>query len=312
MQMPERGGADMILSYTVKEKDRGRDILSILRYEMQISAALVRRLKAASAIAASGVPVFTNYIVSPGETVTADINAAEPPCDNIPECGALDILFENEGLLAVNKPSGVIVHPSRARNSRTLSNFAAGYLQQAGVNPSCHAVNRLDRDTTGVVVFAKNSHMKARAAAALLDASTVKEYAALVHGIMPEFGVIDAPIRRAEEGNMLRAVLPSGQRAVTHYETVDTFNVNGVDISLVRLRLETGRTHQIRVHCRHIGHPVLGDRLYGTDSSRKVSDALNISSQALHANRLVFKEPLSGEMLELTAPYPEVFLTIAA
>ncbi|MCL2408759.1 MAG: RluA family pseudouridine synthase [Oscillospiraceae bacterium] len=296
----------MILSYTVKESDRGRTVFSILRNELHISAALTRRMKAANAISVCGVPVYTNYIVNPGETVAANINSAEPPCDNLPEEGELEILFENDGLIAVNKPAGLIVHPSRAKNTGTLSNFVAGFLLKSGNNPSCHAVNRLDRDTTGVTLFAKNSHMKARAAAALNDKSTVKEYAALVYGRFPSQGVIDLPVRRVADSNMLRAVLPDGQRAVTHFNTLRVFTGN-TTFSLVQFRLETGRTHQIRVHCLHLGHPVLGDTLYNTEPSRAVSRALGVASQALHAYKLKFTEPLTGELLELTAPYPEAF-----
>ncbi|MCL2402544.1 MAG: RluA family pseudouridine synthase [Oscillospiraceae bacterium] len=296
----------MILSYTIKETDRGRTVFSILRNELHISAALVRRMKTANAIRICGIPVYTNHIVTPGETVTADINAAEPQCDNLPEDGELDILFENAGLIAVNKPAGIIVHPSRAKNTGTLSNFVAGFLLKSGNDPSCHSVNRLDRDTTGVTLFAKNSHMKARTAAALNDKSTVKEYTALVYGHFPDQGVIDLPIRRLAEGDMFRAVLPDGQRAVTHYKILRVFS-GAFTFSLVQFRLETGRTHQIRVHCLHLGHPVLGDRLYNTDASRDISHALGITSQALHAYKLGFTEPLSGEFIELTAPYPDVF-----
>ena len=292
----------MILNFTAREEDKGRTVYSILRREMQVSAALTRRLKAVDAILVGGVPVYTNFEVAPGQTVEAHIDAAEPPCDNIPEDGPLEILFENEGLIAVNKPPGIIVHPSRAKNSGTLSNFVAGYLLRTGSSPVCHAVNRLDRDTTGVVLFAKNSHMKARAAQALRDDCAEKEYTVLVYGRLPERGVIDAPVRRQREMDMFRIVSPDGQRAVTHYETVDVLHEGRV--SFLRLRLETGRTHQIRVHCLHIGHPVLGDMLYNTEESRRTSQELGIKTQALHAYKLGFIEPLSGEFIEVTAPSP--------
>ena len=312
----------MIITYTATEKDIGRTVYSIARRELCVSAALLRRLKAADAISVSSVPVFTNYVLSPGETVTFDISAAEPPCDNIPEQGDIDILFENEGLLAVNKPVGILVHPSRSKNTGTLSNFVAGYLGTQGdgslVFPeehkrtvplcSCHAVNRLDRDTSGVVLFAKNSYMKALASEALSGQSSTKEYLALVYGILPERGVIDAPIRRLEERNMLRITSQDGQRAVTHYETISVSKIGEEYISLARLRLETGRTHQIRVHCLHIGYPVLGDKLYSTEKSRALSMMLDISTQALHAYKLGFTEPLSGQYIEIKAPVkPENF-----
>ena len=292
----------MIVSYTLAESDLGRTVYSILRRELRISAALTRRLKAASAVYVSGAPAYTNHRPMPGETVAADITAAEPPCGIIPQQGPLDVLYENEGLLALNKPVGIIVHPSRSRYTGTLSNFIAGYL---GAGHSCHAVNRLDRDTSGVVLFAKNSYMKALASTALADAAAVREYLALVHGAMPGRGVIDAPIKRLEERNLLRVTAEDGQRAVTHFETACVFEADAGRYSLVRLRLETGRTHQIRVHCLHIGHPVLGDKMYCTEESAAMSHALGIATQALHAQRLAFTDPLSGERLEITGPTPD-------
>jgi 23S rRNA pseudouridine1911/1915/1917 synthase len=298
----------MILVYNVRDTDSGRKVYTIMRRELLISAALTRRLKQAGAIFLDGQPVFTDRLVSAGETVTIDIAAAEPDCDNLPERGSISILYEDAGLLAVNKPSGMITHPSRAKNTGTLANFVAGYLLETTGCGCCHAVNRLDRDTSGVVLFAKNSHMKARASDALAATDAEKEYLALVHGTMdPPGGTIDKPIRRLREGDMLRVVSPDGQRAVTHYETVKTARIQGQTVSLLHLRLETGRTHQIRVHMHDTGHPVLGDILYNTSESRAASECLGIASQALHARRLSFTEPVSGARLELTAPLPAVF-----
>ena len=291
----------MILTYTVTEKDWDRTVYSIMRRELLVSAALTRRLKVAKAITVSGVPVFTDYKLTPGEEVMLDIAAVEPPCDNIPEHGEIEILFENEGLIAVNKPTGIIVHPSRSKNTGTLANYVAGYLEAQGDGGACHAVNRLDRDTSGVVLFAKNSHMKSLASAALADGTAIKEYLALVYGNMPESGIIDVPIKRLEERNMLRVPSQDGQKAVTHYETINTTQVGEEYVSLVKMRLETGRTHQIRVHCLHIGHPVLGDRLYSTEESRSLSEKLNVTTQALHAQKLIFKNPLTIHNIEIVA-----------
>ena len=292
----------MLLSYTAAENDDGRTVYSIVRREFMASTALLRRLKAAGAIAVSGAPAFTSYRVSPGETVSVDVDMAEKPCDNIPEQGSVEVLFENEGLVAVNKPAGLIVHPTHSKNTGTLANFVAGYLLRTAPACSCHAVNRLDRDTSGVVLFAKNSHMKALASKALSDGAASKEYLALVYGAMPESGVIDAPIRRFEERNMLRVVSPDGQAAVTRYETLRVLGAAGWYASMVLLRLETGRTHQIRVHCLHVGHPVLGDKLYCTEDSRYLSLDLGVATQALHACRLVFTDPVSGKPIEIVAP----------
>ncbi len=292
----------MILSYTVPESGEGRKVYSILRREFDASAALVRRLKQCGGVYVDGVPVYTIRKLSPGETVTADISAAEPPCDIVPEEGTPDILYEDDGLIAVNKPAGRIVHPSRARFTGTEANYVVGYLLGKGEPPVCHAVNRIDRDTSGVVLFSKNSYMKARASRALAEAGE-KEYLALVCGTPPEkTGTIDMPIKRLTEGDMFRAVAPDGQRAVTHYELLGTGVAGSGTVSLLRFRLETGRTHQIRVHCLALGIPILGDILYCSDLSKELSSSLGLTAQQLHAYKLSFTEPLSGARIDLTAP----------
>jgi 23S rRNA pseudouridine1911/1915/1917 synthase len=297
----------MYLRYTVPQQSGGKKLLTVLKAEMHLSASLVRRLKQVQAIYADGRPVYTDHVVSPGEEITADLAAAEPVCDVVPESGPVRIIFEDECFLAADKPAGLLVHPSRARYTGTLANYMAGYLQKSVGSGCCHAVNRLDRDTSGVVLFAKNSHGKALASKALAAPDARKEYLALVFGRPDPSGTVDLPIRRLREGDMMRIVAEDGQSAVTHFETVATASYDGADISLLRLVLGTGRTHQIRVHCLAMGCPVLGDILYYTERSRALSQKLGIAGQALHAHRLAFTEPLSGVHLELTAPPPEIF-----
>lgn len=298
----------MVLKYAVKDKDAGRKVYSIMRHELSVSAALTRRLKQVDGIFINGASVYTDRLVSPGDTVEIDITAAEPPCDILPESGEITILYEDSGLIAVNKPSGLITHPSRAKYTGTLANFLAGYLLESAGDGRCHAVGRLDRDTSGVVLFSKNSYMKARTSEALAGQDAEKEYLALVCGAIDvSSGVIDMPIKREREGDMRRITAPDGQRAVTHYRTVDMAVIKGHLVSLLQLRIETGRTHQIRVHMHAMGYPILGDILYHTDESRAVSERLGIASQALHARRLTFTEPVSGKRLVIEAPAPEVF-----
>ena len=298
----------MILSYKVTEADESKTAEEILRKKLFLSASLIKRVKRASGITVSGEAVFSNYALKRGEEISVDVSSSEPPCGSIPECGELDIIFENEGLLAVNKPSGLIIHPTHSRNTGTLSNFIAGYLLRNTGSGCCHAVNRLDRDTSGVVLFAKNSHMKARAARTLSAENAQKEYLAIVAGALEqEKGFLDRPIKRLRERDLIRVCADDGQRAVTHYETAEVLDVCGKAVSLVRLQLETGRTHQIRVHMLSAGHPVLGDGLYGTEASRALSEALGITTQALHAVRLGFEEPISGECITISARPPESF-----
>ena len=298
----------MILTYRALDSDAGRSTLSILRRELQLSAAAVRRLRQSDAICVNGRSAFTTERLDPGEVVTADLLKAEPKSDLAPEQGDIDVLYEDEGLIAVNKPAGLLTHPSRARFTGTLANFVAWYLLQSSGVPYCHAVNRLDRDTSGVLLFAKNSYMKALACAALAMPDAEKEYIALVFGVPePGKGIIDLPIIRLREGDMMRGVSPDGKRAVTRFETLGSLAVSGDSISLIKVRPETGRTHQIRVHFSAIGNPVLGDGLYGSERSRAVSEGLAITTQALHARRLVFAHPLSGERIEVTAAPPPLF-----
>ena len=298
----------MILTFTAGPPDDGRTVYSVLRRELRLSQTLTRRLKQTDGIRVGGRLVYTDYRLTPGETVEADLAAAEPPCDIVPENGPLDILYEDDGLIAVNKPAGLLTHPSRARYTGTLANAIAGHLRESSGDARCHAVNRLDRDTSGAVLFAKNSHLKALASQALQAPEAEKTYLALVYGVMdPPLGIQDAPIKRLREGDMLRVPAPDGQKAVTHYDTLSVFTTAGSEVSLLKLSLETGRTHQIRVHCLAAGHPVLGDGLYCTPASLAVSDELGIVTQALHAHRLTFMEPVSGKRLSLMAEPPEVF-----
>lgn len=301
----------MILKYAVKGTDSGRKVYSIMRLNLSVSASLTRRLKQVGGIMVNGEEAYTDRLVSSGDTVEIDITAAEPMCDILPEPGGVRILYEDAGLIAVNKPTGIITHPSRAKYTGTLANFVAGYLQETTGDGRCHAVGRLDRDTSGVVLFARNSYFKALASKALSADDSVKEYTALVEGLVenPD-GIIDLPIKRAAEGDMRRIIAPDGQRAVTRYQTEGAARIGGDAVSKLRLYLETGRTHQIRVHLHAMGYPVLGDILYHTDESRAVSERIGIVSQALHARRLTFTEPVSGKRLVIEAPDPETFSLI--
>lgn len=301
----------MVLKHIAADTDSGKKVYTVLRRELRFSDTMTRRLKQAGAILVDGAPVFTDYRLQAGETLTVDIGAAEPASDVVPEEGHLDILYEDDGLLAANKPPGMLTHPSRARYTGTLANLVAGYLLRTACDSRCHAVNRLDRDTSGIVLFAKNSYMKALASEALATPDAKKEYHALVYGaVEPKAGTIDLPIRRLREGDMLRVVADDGQRAVTHYESVGRAFYPGGTVSLLRLTLETGRTHQIRVHSLALEHPVLGDHLYFSEKSRALSAQLGIESSALHARQLIFREPLSGENLSLTAEEPAYFKNI--
>lgn len=282
----------MIIKFTAVED--GKTVYTAARRELKVSSSLLRRLKAADAIKVNGEKAFTNRVLAAGDVLTLDISAAETTGGVVPEQGELEIIWETCDYLAVNKPCGLIVHPTHSRYKGTLANFVAGYLPD-GV---CHVVNRLDRDTSGVVLFAKSAYHKDIASQALSETGE-KEYTALVMGCpSPACGTVNVPIKRLSPDSMLRAALPDGQAALTRYETLCTSG----DVSLLRIYLETGRTHQIRVHMLHIGCPLLGDALYRTDDSDHASESHGITAQALHARRLSFIPPFCGERVDISAP----------
>ena len=284
----------MRLNYTVPPEDGGRKLNNILRDRMRLSATLLRRLKAASAVYVDGLPRHTDYRVSAGELVSADVT--EPAADYPPEPGDIEVIYEDEWLLALNKPSGMLIHPSHSRNEGTLANRVLYYVLSRG-GENVHAVNRLDRDTGGIVLFSKSGYVKNLMSGAI----KYKGYSAAVCGAPdPPSGSIVLPIRRVEEGGMLRAVLPDGAYARTDYRTEATDG----SISLLRLSLFTGRTHQIRVHCHAMGFPVLGDRLYSGAASTELSERLGISSQLLFADRLEFIHPITGASVRLALTPP--------
>lgn len=293
----------MKLIYRAAERDGGRRVYHVLRNELHVSAEGIKRLKSADAVTADGRPVHMDYRLTPGETVEADLSLAEPAPDFPAERGELDILLENDAYLAVNKPAGMLTHPSRSQYTGTLMNLASGYLLDTAGTPAVHAVNRLDRDTSGAVLFAKSAHAKALAVNALGAPGAEKVYLAYLCGRLPgDQGVIDLPIAREREGLQKRVVSDAGKCALTEYETLDRTEIDGQAVTYVRLSLKTGRTHQIRVHCAHLGCPVLGDALYANDISRALNVALSLSAHLLHARRLAFRDPLTGTNLALTAP----------
>ncbi len=282
----------MKLEYTAKKEDAGKMLKYLLRERFLLSASLLRRSKVSGELLLNGEPVFVTRTVSEGDKLELVLpgESADFPAQSAP----LDIIYEDELILAVNKPEGMLTHPSHSRYTGTLANFALGHILSSG-GENCHAVNRLDRDTSGVVLFAKNSYAKALFCAAEME----KSYIAAVFSCPKESeGTVSLPIKRLREGEMRRVTAPDGVPAVTHYRVIGRFEGG----SLVRLHLETGRTHQIRVHMLAIGCPLLGDGLYYTGASRELSAQLGIKTQLLHAESLRIVHPLTGEDLRFDAP----------
>lgn len=273
---------------------RAGKLLTFLRRELGLSSSLVKRLKWQGAFWVNGEPVHTDHPVIPGDEITVILDEAQPEFP--PEDGPLDILYEDEALLAVDKPAGLLMHPSFYRNTGTLANRLLGYYRRTGQPCAVHPVSRLDRDTFGVVLLAKNAHIHAQMMAALQAGQVHKTYEALVYGA-PEAdpGVWTFPIAKRGGGSLLREVRPDGQQAETRFQVLD----RSERASRLQLDPVTGRTHQLRVHCAHVGCPILGDPQYGTVESQAYSQSLGLDHQQLCAVSLRFSHPLTEEPIEL-------------
>ena len=258
---------------------------SFLKEELKMSTGLMNRLKWQDLIYVNGKPEHTDYQVGTGDVITVSLDEPEP--EYPPQDGPLTVIYEDDHLIAVDKPAGMLIHPSRSKFDGTLANFVVGYYRRTRQKCAFHPVTRLDRDTFGIVLIAKNSH-----AHALMQAAELKKtYHALVLGNWPgERGTIDAPIARKPLPSLLREVHPEGKTCLTEFEVLQRC----ADFTKLRLRPITGRTHQLRVHCAHLGHPILGDPQYGNEDSR-----FGLDSQILCAKRLEFVHPITGEPLKL-------------
>ena len=270
---------------------RAGRLSSFLREEMQMSAGLMNRLKWQEKLFVNGVAVHTDYAVKPGDVIVVPLD--EPVPDYPAQQGDLTVLYEDDHLLAVDKPAGMLIHPSRSRFTDTLANYVLGYYEKTGQKCAFHPITRLDRDTFGVVLLAKNAHVHS-----LLTGykELSKTYHALVWGRPAEpVGVIDAPIARLPLPSLLRQVSPEGKPSVTEYRVLECRN----GISKLALRPVTGRTHQLRVHCAHCGFPILGDPQYGNAQSAEVSAKLGLTWQMLCAKAICFTHPVTGVELEI-------------
>lgn len=290
----------MILRHTAQ---RAGKVLTFLRGELGLSSSLVKRLKWQSALFLDGAPVHTDQMVLPGQELTVLLDEAAP--DYPAEDGPLSILYEDEALLALDKPPGLLMHPSFHRNTGTLANFVAGYYARTGQACAVHPVSRLDRDTFGVVLLAKNAHIHAALMALQRAGRIRKTYEALTFGCpTPPAGQWDAPIGRRSGESLLREIRPDGKPARTVYETLET----GHGWARLRLHPLTGRTHQLRLHCAHAGCPILGDPQYGSAESQTLAAAFGLTGQQLWASRLVFPHPLTdiGLTLESLQHLPDL------
>ncbi len=267
---------------------------SFLKEELGMSTSLMNKLKWQNKIFVNGVSRHNDYTVQPGDVITASLD--EPVPEYPAEEGPLTVLYEDDHILAVDKPAGMLIHPSRATMTGTLANRVAGYYQQTGQKSAFHPITRLDRDTFGIVLLAKNAHIHALLNRLHSAGELRKTYHALVWG-GPEIGsgIINAPIARKPLPSLLRYVSPEGKPSVTEYKVLETCG----QYSRLSLRPITGRTHQLRVHCAYMGFPILGDPQYCSPESREASVKMGLTFQLLWAKRLEFTHPVTGQVMYL-------------
>lgn len=263
---------------------------SFLKEEMAMSTGLMNRLKWQGKLFVNGIPQHTDYPVKPGDVITVPLEEETPayPAEDAP----LTVLYEDDHILAVDKPAGMLIHPSRVKNTGTLANRVVGYYQRTGQSCAFHPITRLDRDTFGIVLLAKNAHIHALLNELHSKGQLCKTYEALVFGGPAEDkGVIDAPIARKPLPSLLREVSPEGKPSVTEFRVLE----RGEKVTRLELKPITGRTHQLRVHCSHMGYPILGDPQYSSEASKRYSEEMDILTQLLCAQKLEFSHPITGE-----------------
>lgn len=314
------------ISYTVPPSEDGWLLKTILQKRLHVSRKLQSRLKLTEqGITVNGQRVYISVPVRDGDVVEIRMEK-EISDDILPEPIPFRILYEDEHLLIVNKEAGIIVHPTHGHYTGTLANGVVHYWRDKGEAFRFRAVHRLDQETSGVIAIAKNPYVHQHISEQMIANEVDKRYLALVHGVpSPEEGEVDGPIDRDPEEPHRRIVTPDGYPSLTRYKVVEAY---GSSSSLVQLKLETGRTHQIRVHMTSIGCPLIGDKLYrhpvyrmlppeeegapetvlpqGLDPSERTVVLLDhsISRQALHAWELSFQHPVTRERLTFQAPLP--------
>ena len=305
------------ITYRLMEADEGLYVKEVLQRRFSLSSRLMRKIKISGQITLDGQKARLRDKGRSGQMLTVSFPKESSYFD--PENIPLDVVYEDDDLLVVNKQPFLVVHPTKNYQSGTLANALAYRLQERGESWKIRFINRLDRDTSGLVLVAKNGHAQDAVSAQMEQGTTEKKYLALVHGLFEETeGRIDAPIDKDPDHKARRMVREDGYPSVTLYKVLDCWNVPdlGPDFapwqgakridgySLVELTLLTGRTHQIRVHLTHLGHPIAGDELYGQLFGYEAgTDVLN--RQALHAYSLRLKQPLTGESIHLQTPMPD-------
>lgn len=301
MQKKGKAKNSSLKKYIVADRYDGMALEEYLKTVMEVSARQRQKLFFSRGVYVNGVSAHTKRALKAGDMV-AIRQFKDTSYGVTPEEGNLDIIYEDNDVIVVNKPAGILVHPAGRTESGTLANYLAGYFKQKKQIVTIRPVHRLDRDTTGCVLFAKSGKLQTTLEKMLAEGKIHRSYEAVIVGAGSKLaeewpqGIIEAPIAKDVFRLNRRVVASGGQRAVTHFQVLK----EGQSFSLLSLWLETGRTHQIRVHLAHSGYPVVGDKMYGRADK-------SLGRQALHAAALEFIHPLTGEKLKLRAKRPEDF-----
>lgn len=286
-------------NYLVTEDDVKKElqIKELLRLNFNLSSRLNKKIKRENLILLNSEPVKTYLIPAVGDILS--ISMPEEISNFIPEAIPIEIVYEDEDLLVINKQAGIVVHPTKGHPAHTMANGVMQYMLDSKQHFKIRFINRLDMDTSGILVVAKNSHVQDDFTKQMANNKIEKKYIAVLKGNLEnDEGIVDLPIGRPDIERPERSVVhdETGADSVTHYKVIERYKTG---YTLVELILKTGRTHQIRVHMSHIGHPIVGDHLYGG------ANVLLIERQALHAHKLSFYKSVTKEKLQLEAPIPD-------
>lgn len=280
----------MTLKYIVEKEF---NIRQVLREKFGVSARLLTKLKKNKQIFLNGNNnIFLDKQVMSGDIIEFSLDFDEDNSNIFPSEMDLNILYEDDCLIIVNKPAHMPVHPSLNHYTDSLSNGLKFYFDKINLKRKIRPVNRLDKDTSGIVIFAKNEYVQDRIRI------TSKIYLAILTGHLEGSGIINKPIARKDKSIIERCIDENGEKAITEYSVIKNFKIENEEFSLVKCILHTGRTHQIRVHMSSINHPIIGDSLYGMESKY-------IDRQALHAYKIKFIHPITKKEIEVTAPIPD-------
>ena len=289
----------MILKYIKTYKDNYSTVRQVLNQEFNLSYNLLIKLKKDKRILLNDVPTYVDDQISVGDVISVNIDFYDDNSNIVATWMNLNILYEDESFLILDKPAGIPVHPSILHFENSLSNGVKYYFDSIGLHKKIRPVNRLDRNTSGIVIFAKNEYVQNSLSKQMEDKTFVKKYISICEGAFSKKeGIIDFPIARKENSIIERCVDSSGDIAITHYKVLKEFNIKDTICSELLINLETGRTHQIRVHLAYLGHPIIGDSLYGNESSL-------INRQALHAYEVQFIHPISKNKMKIISEVPK-------